>query len=186
VPPRAPAPQDFETVEAASEVMETEARYSLQLDGQRVMADYSLGGGAGAGAGGAAGIMDWVCAMCSAQNFARWVWWCWKGQEGGRGGGGGGDLVLARGQRGCRAPESAWRSRRAEACPAPLQAPGVLPVLQRQEQRGAVGGRRARGSNLHPEGAPRSWQLAAGTADSGRSPLAPPAPASPALLLPLL
>jgi hypothetical protein len=51
--------------------METEARYSLQLDGQRVIVDYSLGGGAGGGAGSAAGIMDWLCPMCSAQNFSR-------------------------------------------------------------------------------------------------------------------
>jgi hypothetical protein len=51
--------------------METEARYSLQMDGQRIIADYSMGGGQGGGAGGAAGIMDWLCSMCSAQNFAR-------------------------------------------------------------------------------------------------------------------
>lgn len=70
---------DFESVEAAERLMESEAKYNIQVDGVRLYLEYSHSGpgpwaqgdsGATSSvAGGAA--LDWVCNMCSAVNFAR-------------------------------------------------------------------------------------------------------------------
>lgn len=67
-------PQDFKSVDDAAALMETSARNNFWLGGKLLLFDYSHSSPASAlAAGGGAGPMDWVCDMCQAVNFARYV-----------------------------------------------------------------------------------------------------------------
>jgi hypothetical protein len=65
--------QDFESVDDARQLMESEARYNSVIGGQVLFLDYSSGPPGGAAGQGPAGgpALDWICDMCSSVNFAR-------------------------------------------------------------------------------------------------------------------
>ena len=64
--------QEFNTVEAAQALMESDARDSLSISGKPLTLDYSISqyGSRDAQAGS---LADWICTMCQAVNFARHV-----------------------------------------------------------------------------------------------------------------
>ncbi|KAK9816422.1 hypothetical protein WJX72_000054 [[Myrmecia] bisecta] len=63
---------EYDSVESAQAVMDSDARRALQLDGQTLHLDYSHAPAPNpASASGAASMQDWVCSMCQAVNFAR-------------------------------------------------------------------------------------------------------------------
>ena len=77
--PLRPPRQDFETEDAARTLMDSAARFELQLRGCELRLEYSHtppagGSAAAAAAGGLHGEMplDWQCEMCQAINFSRW------------------------------------------------------------------------------------------------------------------
>ena len=65
-----PAVQEFNTVEAAQALMESDARDRLSINGRALTLDYSISqyGSRDAQAGN---LADWICTMCQAVNFAR-------------------------------------------------------------------------------------------------------------------
>lgn len=59
---------EFDTQANVAVLMETKARFSLQLAGQQLRVDYTQSLMPDASAGS---TLDWVCQMCSAVNFSR-------------------------------------------------------------------------------------------------------------------
>ena len=64
--------QEFNSVEAAKALMDTEARDSLSLSGKLLTLDYSISQHTSRGAD-ASNLADWICTMCQAVNFSRSV-----------------------------------------------------------------------------------------------------------------
>ena len=64
--------QEFNTIEAAQALMESDARDSVSINGRPLTLDYSISqyGSRDAQAGN---LADWICTMCQAVNFARQV-----------------------------------------------------------------------------------------------------------------
>jgi hypothetical protein len=62
--------QEFNSIEAAQALMDSEARDSLSMNGKPLTLDYSISqyGAKSSQAGDAA---DWLCTMCQAINFSR-------------------------------------------------------------------------------------------------------------------
>lgn len=67
--------QEFNSMEAAQALMNSEARDSLTVNGKPLTLDYSISqyGAKSSQAGDAA---DWMCTMCQAINFSRHVQPC--------------------------------------------------------------------------------------------------------------
>lgn len=64
--------QDFDTIEAATAMMESEAAEDLQLMGQRLQFEYSVSPQpAHADGSSEQSLLDWICSMCQAVNFSR-------------------------------------------------------------------------------------------------------------------
>lgn len=64
--------QDFDSIEAATEMMESEAAEHLQLMGQRLQFEYSVSPQpAHADGSSEQSLLDWICSMCQAVNFSR-------------------------------------------------------------------------------------------------------------------
>jgi RNA-binding protein 5/10 len=67
--------QDFATVDDARVLMESEARWQLQMSGHQLLLDYSHGAPASRSGGSQSAelqpALDWICDMCNAVNFAR-------------------------------------------------------------------------------------------------------------------
>ena len=64
--------QEFDSVESAQEIMESDLRYQFDLDGVPLRLDYSHAAQPAAAASASASS-DWICPGCSAVNFSRWV-----------------------------------------------------------------------------------------------------------------
>ena len=64
--------QEFNAIEAAQALMESDARDSLSINGRPLTLDYSISqyGSRDTQAGN---LADWICTMCRAVNFARQV-----------------------------------------------------------------------------------------------------------------
>ena len=62
--------QEFDSVESAQQIMESDARYQFDLDGTPLRLDYSHGQQPAA-AVSASATSDWICPACSAVNFSR-------------------------------------------------------------------------------------------------------------------
>ena len=62
--------QEFNTIEAAKALMDTDARGSLSLNGKLLTLDYSISQHTSRGAD-AGNLADWICTMCQAVNFSR-------------------------------------------------------------------------------------------------------------------
>ena len=65
--------QEFDSVESAQHIMESDLRYQFNLDGAALRLDYSHAAQPAAAASASA-TSDWMCPGCSAVNFSRWVW----------------------------------------------------------------------------------------------------------------
>ena len=63
--------QEFNSIEAAKALMDTEARDSLSLNGKLLTLDYSISQHASRGGTDASNLADWICTMCQAVNFSR-------------------------------------------------------------------------------------------------------------------
>lgn len=64
--------QDFDCIESARAVMESETADELQLLGQRLRLEYSVSPQPAQATGGAdQSLLDWICSMCQAVNFSR-------------------------------------------------------------------------------------------------------------------
>ena len=70
--------QDFDSVELAMALMESDGRDELHLGGSYLGFEYSVSpqpalaaAGAAAAAAAAASTLDWICSMCQAVNFSR-------------------------------------------------------------------------------------------------------------------
>lgn len=64
--------QEFDSIESAQHIMESDLRYQFDLDGAPLRLDYSHGAQPAAAASASA-TSDWMCPGCSAVNFSRWV-----------------------------------------------------------------------------------------------------------------
>lgn len=62
--------QEFDKVESAQQIMESDARYQFNLDGTSLRLDYSHGVQPAAALSASAGS-DWICPACAAVNFSR-------------------------------------------------------------------------------------------------------------------
>lgn len=65
--------QDFAGSDDARVLMDSEHRWSVNLNGHPLLLDYSHGTASSKPTGGPgdASAADWICDMCSAVNFAR-------------------------------------------------------------------------------------------------------------------
>ena len=63
--------QEFDSLESAQEIMESDLRYQFNLDGALLRLDYSHGAQPAA-AVSASASSDWICPGCNAVNFSRW------------------------------------------------------------------------------------------------------------------
>ena len=62
--------QEFDSVESAQQIMESDLRYQFNLDGAMLRLDYSHAAQPAA-AVSASATSDWICPGCSAVNFSR-------------------------------------------------------------------------------------------------------------------